>query len=78
MLSPFTLRLDTKTRQRIARIARRKQLSTSDVVRQAIAAWADSEETSALPYDLIADLVGVVRGGSPERSAQTVGVSRRS
>jgi predicted transcriptional regulator len=36
MPSPLTLRLDPKTRRRIERIARRKQLSTSEVVRQAI------------------------------------------
>jgi predicted transcriptional regulator len=41
MASPLTLRLDDKTRKRIARIARRKQLSTSEVVRQAIEAWAE-------------------------------------
>src|SRR5204863_9473938 len=32
MASPLTLRLDEKTRKRIARIARRKRLSTSEVV----------------------------------------------
>ena len=39
MASPLTLRLDEKTRKRIVRIARRKQVSTSEVVRQAIEAW---------------------------------------
>ncbi|MGB9459304.1 MAG: ribbon-helix-helix protein, CopG family [Candidatus Acidiferrum sp.] len=49
MASPLTLRLDPKTRQRIARLARRKRLSTSEVIRQAIAAWADRQEPVASP-----------------------------
>jgi hypothetical protein len=44
MASPLTLRLDEKTRKLIVRIARRKQVSTSEVVRQAIEAWVDRQE----------------------------------
>jgi predicted DNA-binding protein len=71
MASPLTLRLDNKTRQRIARIAHRKQLSTSEVVRQAIEAWADAHEQVASPYQVVADLIGVVHGKNPGRSTQT-------
>lgn len=71
MASPLTLRLDEKTRKRIARIARRKQLSTSEVVRQAIEAWAERHEPIASPYEAVTDLIGVVRGGNPKRSEQT-------
>lgn len=71
MASPLTLRLDEKTRQRIVRIARRKQLSTSEVVRQAIEAWADRQEPVTSPYEVMADLLGVVHGGNPRRSVQT-------
>jgi hypothetical protein len=71
MASPLTLRLDEKTRRRIARIASRKQLSTSEVVRQAIAAWADRHEPVTSPYQVVADLLGVVHGGNPRRSEQT-------
>ena len=71
MASPLTLRLDPKTRQRLERIARRKQLSKSEIVRQAIDAWADLQEPVASPYDVLADLIGVVRGGKANRSAQT-------
>ena len=71
MASPLTLRLDEKTRQRIVRIARRKRLSTSEVVRQAIEAWADRQEPIATPYELMKDLIGVVHGGDPKRSEQT-------
>jgi antitoxin component of RelBE/YafQ-DinJ toxin-antitoxin module len=68
MASPVTLRLDEKTRRQIARIARRKRLSTSEVIRQAIEAWAERQEPIAAPFDLASDLLGVVRGGNPKRS----------
>jgi Arc/MetJ-type ribon-helix-helix transcriptional regulator len=71
MASPITLRLDEKTRQRIARLARRKRLSTSEAIRQAIAAWADRQEPVTSPYEAMKDLIGVVRGGNPKRSEQT-------
>lgn len=71
MASPLTLRLDPQTRQRLERIARRKQLSKSEVVRQAIEAWADREEPVTSPYEALADLIGVVRGGKADRSSQT-------
>jgi len=71
MSSPLTLRLDPKTRQRIARLARRKHLSTSEFIRQAILSWADAQEPVASPYETIKDLIGVVHGGNPKRSQQT-------
>jgi predicted transcriptional regulator len=37
----LTLRLDEKTRKRIALIARRDKISGSEVVRRAIEAWRD-------------------------------------
>jgi hypothetical protein len=69
--SPLTLRLDEPTRRRIARIARRKGLSTSEFVRLAIAAWASQHEPVAEPFAAVADLVGIVRGGNTRRSQQT-------
>ena len=71
MASPLTLRLDEKTRKRIARIARRKQLSTSDAVREAIEAWVNRHEPVTSPYEVVKDLLGVVRGGNAKGSEQT-------
>jgi predicted transcriptional regulator len=70
MSSPLTLRLDPKTRRRIARIASSRQVSTSEVVRQAIAVYADRQEGIRFPYEAVADLIAAVRGGNPERSSQ--------
>jgi Arc/MetJ-type ribon-helix-helix transcriptional regulator len=69
MASPLTVRLDEKTRQRIKRIARRKRVSTSEVVRQAIKAWAERQEPAGSLYEAMADLIGVVNGGDPTRSS---------
>jgi hypothetical protein len=71
MASPLTLRLDEKTRKRIVRIARRKQVSTSEVVRQAIEAWVDRHEPVTSPYEVVKDLLGVVHGGNPKGSVHT-------
>ena len=71
MADPMTLRLDDETRQRIARIARRKRVSASDVVRQAIEAWVQRQEPIGSPYEVVADLIGVVHGGNPGRSSGT-------
>lgn len=71
MASPLTVRLDEKTRRRIARLARQKKLSTSEVVRQAVTDWADRQEPLASPYEAMKDLIGVVHGGDPTRSSRT-------
>jgi hypothetical protein len=71
MPSPLTLRLDPKTRKRIERIARRRQVSVSEVIRLAIAAWVERQEPVAAPYEAMADLIGVVHGGTSGRSTRT-------
>jgi predicted transcriptional regulator len=71
MASPLTLRLDKKTRERIARMASRRQVSTSEVIRQAIKAWVERQEPVGSPFEVMADLIGVVHGGKPRRSAAT-------
>jgi hypothetical protein len=71
MTSPVTLRLDERTRARIARIARKRRVSASVVIREAIDAWIGREEAIASPYEAMADLIGVVHGGDPQRSTRT-------
>jgi len=69
--SPVTLRLDQDTRLRIARIARRKRVSVSAVIREAIAAWVEGDEATGSPYAAATDLIGVAHGGNPKRSTNT-------
>lgn len=66
--SPVTLRLKKETRLKIARIARRRRVSSSHVIREAIEALVERTEAATSPYDSIAELVGVVDGGDPRRS----------
>ncbi len=68
MASPLTVRLDASIRKRIDRIARRKKLSTSAAVRQALMAWAEHEEPGPSLYEQMRDFIGVVHGGDPKRS----------
>jgi Arc/MetJ-type ribon-helix-helix transcriptional regulator len=67
MEAPVTLRLDVETRRRIARIAGRKRISKSEVIRQALSSWIEPQET-ANPGEALSDLLGVVRGGDAHRS----------
>jgi Arc/MetJ-type ribon-helix-helix transcriptional regulator len=71
MESPVTLRLDPKTRRQIARVARRKGISKSEVIRRALNSWPEFADTSVSPYEQVADLIGVVQGGNPRRSEAT-------
>jgi len=71
MASPLTLRLDPKTRQRLALIARRKGLTTSEVIRHAIKAWAGLQEPVTSPYEAMTDLIGIVHGENSKRSSRT-------
>lgn len=71
MTSPVTLRLSKQTRVRIARIARRKRVTASTVIREAIDSWVGREEAISSPYEVVADLIGVIHGGNPKRSVQT-------
>ena len=71
MASPVTLRLDEETRQRIAHMARRRRVTSSHIIREAIEAYVGGEEAEISPYEAVADLIGVVRGGDPKRSTGT-------
>jgi predicted DNA-binding protein len=73
MPSPVTVRVDKKTRERIVRIACRKQLSASEVIRQAIETWIEEQEPTGSPYEMVSDLIGIVRGGNRKRSAEAGG-----
>jgi Arc/MetJ-type ribon-helix-helix transcriptional regulator len=71
MESPLTLRLDKHTRERLARIAREKRITASEVVRAAIDAWVQNHEAAAIPYENASDLIGIVHGGKPDRSSES-------
>ena len=68
MDAPVTLRLDSKTRQQIARIAKRRRISKSEVIRLALHAWPEFHRAETSPYEAMADLIVIVNGGDPKRS----------
>ena len=67
MSSPVSIRLDTQIRRRVGQIAKRKHVSASEVIREAIEAWVEGQENLS-PFDAMKDLIGSVRGGNPKRS----------
>jgi Arc/MetJ-type ribon-helix-helix transcriptional regulator len=71
MEAPVTLRLDPKTRRKIANVARRKGISNSEVIRRALNSWPEFTESGVSPYEQLADLIGVVQGGNPRRSEKS-------
>ena len=71
MEAPVTLRLDAKTRRQIARIARGRRISKSEVIRLALNAWPEFHGAETSPYEAMADLIGIARGGDPNLSSNT-------
>lgn len=55
----------------IARVARRKGISKSEVIRRALNSWPEFADSSVSPYEQIADLIGIVQGGNPRRSEKS-------
>jgi predicted DNA-binding protein len=70
MSSAMALRLDEKTREKLARLAARRGTTRSALVREAIddLIGRAEGEASARPWDLLQDILGSVRGGDPDRA----------
>ncbi len=71
---PTSVRLDAKTERLVERMARDEGQTKSQVIREAIAAAAQSKrhkQDTTRPYDQIAHLIGIVRGGPPDLSERT-------
>jgi hypothetical protein len=69
--SPITFRLDPDIRRRVTRIAKRRQTTTSSVLREAITSWVAREERAGSAYESIKDLIGIASGGDPTLSTDT-------
>jgi hypothetical protein len=71
---PLSVRLDVKTESLIARLARKRRQTKSEVIRDAIGVLAKQDEKGIekkRPYDLVAHLIGCVRGGPRDLSVDT-------
>ncbi len=64
---PTSVRLDPRTEALLRRLARRTGQTRSHIIRDAIARLAESEPVHTPgPYAMVADLVGIAKGGPPD------------
>ena len=77
---PTSVRLDMRTEQALARLAREKGASKSAVLREAVEALARSSSSRPKANSLFErakDLIGCVSGGDPDLSTRTGAGFRR-
>lgn len=70
----LTVRLDPDADARLRRLARRKRLTKSEVVREALRALETREDGSGKeisPYDVIKPYIGIIKGGPTDLSVRT-------
>lgn len=70
----LSVRLDERTESLINRLARKRQQTKSEVIRDAIGALAAQERGAGVkkrPYDLVAHLIGCVDTGGAKLSEKT-------
>ena len=67
----MSFRLDHETRRTIARLARTRRRSRSEVVREAVAALIEHAPQHDRPYDAWASAIGIARGGRRDLSEGT-------
>jgi len=71
---PLSVRLDAKTEALIGRLAKKRKQSKSAVIRDAIGVLSEQQgksNGSQRPYDLVAHLIGCVKGGPRNLSVRT-------
>ena len=71
---PLSVRLDVKTESLIARLARKRRQTKSEVIRDAIGVLARQDKKGLekkRPYDLVAHLIGCVDSGGANLSQNT-------
>ena len=71
---PLSVRLDARTESLLGRLARKRRQTKSEVIRDAIGVLAKQEEKGTekkRPYDLVAHLIGCVKGGPRDLSVRT-------
>jgi hypothetical protein len=69
----LSVRLDPETRKLLARLARTRRLSRSEVIRRGIRLLAaqDPATLQSNPYEQLRHLIGRVSGGPPNLSERT-------
>ncbi|HPW56977.1 MAG: hypothetical protein KA072_05430 [Thermoanaerobaculaceae bacterium] len=65
----MAVRLSAEMRRKLLTTAKRRRMTASEAVREAVESWLERSEEQASPAARIADLIGGVHGGDPQRSA---------
>jgi predicted DNA-binding protein len=69
---PTSVRLDAETEELIRRLAKKRGMTKSEVVREALEEWVDREnEKPEKPYDAIEHLIGIADSGGQGLSERT-------
>ena len=70
----LSVRLDPGMERLVQRLARKRKQTKSEVIRDALGVLAEQEKGGSgkkRPYDLVAHLIGCVRGGPRDLSTRT-------
>lgn len=67
----MSLRLDADTRRTIARLARVRRRSQSEIVREAVSTLIERAPQEDRPFDAWAPVIGIARGGPPDLSERS-------
>jgi hypothetical protein len=70
----LSVRLDPGTERLVEKLARKRGQTKSELIRDALGMLAEQEKGTdgkKRPYDLVAHLIGCVRGGPPDLSVRT-------
>ena len=71
MAAPMSIRLDDQTRRIIARLARARRRSQSEVIREAIDLLLERAPAARRPWDGWRDVIGIARSPSRNLSEHT-------
>jgi len=71
MSRAMSIRLSDKTRRSVARLAKARRRSQSEVVREAIETFVEKAAAEVGPYEGLKHLVGSLKGGPPDLSERT-------
>jgi hypothetical protein len=74
---PTSVRLDAKTEALLWRLARQTGRTRSRIIREAIAQFAQGGSGARSPYSIVADLIGIARGGPPDLGRRSTQVFKK-
>jgi predicted DNA-binding protein len=67
----MSIRLSDKTRRNVARLAKARRSSQSEVVREAIETFVEKAVAEAGPYEGWKRVIGILKGGPSDLSERT-------